>query len=179
MTDTVAPDTPALGLFARAIGIITSPKATFEKVIAAPRPVGILFLCAILAGGSMAAFALTEKGRQAQVGFIIDGSDPAVATPAFASMGGWNAWWTGSAAPTVPPLHALLDKALVEMDPKARAEIMNTFQQKAFDTWMPIFALYVEPKKAILQPNLGGYDKMVGPWSQGLQYHTQGEFFLA
>ncbi|WP_281077673.1 tannase/feruloyl esterase family alpha/beta hydrolase [Variovorax paradoxus] len=25
------------------------------------------------------------------------------ATPAFASMGGWNAWWTGSAAPTVPP----------------------------------------------------------------------------
>ncbi|MET3182694.1 UNVERIFIED_ORG: feruloyl esterase [Variovorax guangxiensis] len=25
------------------------------------------------------------------------------ATPAFASMGGWNAWWTGTAAPTVPP----------------------------------------------------------------------------
>ena len=71
MTDTVAPDTPALGLFARAIGIITSPKATFEKVIAAPRPVGILFLCAILAGGSMAAFALTEKGRQAQVDFSV------------------------------------------------------------------------------------------------------------
>jgi feruloyl esterase len=25
------------------------------------------------------------------------------ATPAFASMGGWNAWWTGTSAPTVPP----------------------------------------------------------------------------
>ena len=79
----------------------------------------------------------------------------------------------------LPEADALLDKALVEMDPKARADIMETFQQKAFDTWMPIFALYVEPKKAILQPNLGGYDKMVGPWSQGLQYHAQGEFFLA
>ena len=47
MTEAVAvPSDP--GLLARAIGMLTSPRATFEKVVANPRPVGILFLVAVV-----------------------------------------------------------------------------------------------------------------------------------
>jgi hypothetical protein len=48
----------------RIIGVITSPKATFHNIVAAPRPVGVLFIVAtIIAIGSIAP-QLTEKGRQ-------------------------------------------------------------------------------------------------------------------
>ena len=43
MTETAAPVQP-MSLFSRAIGIITAPKATYENVVAAPRPFGILFV---------------------------------------------------------------------------------------------------------------------------------------
>jgi hypothetical protein len=39
-----------MGLLARAIGILTSPRATFERVVAGPRPVGILLLSALVIG---------------------------------------------------------------------------------------------------------------------------------
>ena len=72
----------------------------------------------------------------------------------------------------------LLDKALAELDPKARTEIMNTFQQKALDEWIPILPLYVEQKKYVVQPGVGGFDTVVGPWSQGLQYHRLGGVYF-
>src|SRR5688500_2511542 len=56
---------PAKGLIARAIGIILSPKATFEEVVRAPRPFGILFLCSLVIGISQGAPQFTERGRQA------------------------------------------------------------------------------------------------------------------
>lgn len=71
MNETVAIEPAVPGVFARALGIITSPKATFEQVVKAPRWVGILFLAAILSGGSLAAFSLTEKGRAAQIDFQV------------------------------------------------------------------------------------------------------------
>lgn len=62
---------PQPGLFARAIGIITSPKATFEAVVRKPKVLGVLALVAFLVGASQSAMNLTEKGRQAAVDFQV------------------------------------------------------------------------------------------------------------
>jgi len=68
MTET-APSTAAapLSLWSRVIGVITSPKATFENVVAAPRPFGILFLAAVVIGLAAAWPQFTETGRQAAI----------------------------------------------------------------------------------------------------------------
>lgn len=65
------PVSPEPGLFARAIGIITSPKATFEAVVRSPKSIGMLALVAILAGGAQSAMNLTERGRQAALDFQV------------------------------------------------------------------------------------------------------------
>ena len=44
MNQPVPPPAPAKGLIARAIGIITSPRSTYEDVVRSPRPFGILLL---------------------------------------------------------------------------------------------------------------------------------------
>jgi len=54
-----------LSLWARTIGVITSPTATFENVVAAPRPFGILFVAALVIGLASAWPQFTETGRQA------------------------------------------------------------------------------------------------------------------
>lgn len=71
MNETAIVEPAVPGVFARAIGIITSPKATFEQVVKAPRAIGILALVALLTGVSASAFSLTEKGRQVQVDFSV------------------------------------------------------------------------------------------------------------
>ena len=72
MTETATLDVaPQPGLFARAIGIVTSPKATFEAVVRQPKVLGVLALVAFLVGASQSAMNLTEKGRQASVDFQV------------------------------------------------------------------------------------------------------------
>ena len=56
---------PDKGLIARAIGIITSPKATFEAVVAQPKPVAMLFLVCLVLGLSAAIPQFTDRGRLA------------------------------------------------------------------------------------------------------------------
>lgn len=41
-----------LGLFARIVGVITAPRATFESIVAHPRPFGVLFVMALLIGAA-------------------------------------------------------------------------------------------------------------------------------
>jgi hypothetical protein len=65
MNQPPSPPVPAKGLIARAIGIITSPKATFEDVVRAPRPLGILFVCSVIIGLAQSVPQFTERGRQA------------------------------------------------------------------------------------------------------------------
>ena len=62
-----APPTPSMGLFARIVGIITAPRATFEDVVRHPRPAGILLVCALVMGIFSAAPQFTETGRQAML----------------------------------------------------------------------------------------------------------------
>ena len=66
MTQPPAPPTaPDLGLMARAIGMITSPKATFETVVAHPKPVAMLFLVCLILGLAAGLPQLTERGKLA------------------------------------------------------------------------------------------------------------------
>lgn len=74
MTETTAaaPElAPSPGLFARFIGIITSPRATFEAVVRKPNTIAILAVVALLIGASQSAMNLTEKGRQASIDFQV------------------------------------------------------------------------------------------------------------
>jgi len=64
MTDP-APATAPLPLVSRIIGVITSPKATFENIVAAPRPMGVLLVVALVIGIGSVIPQFTEKGRQA------------------------------------------------------------------------------------------------------------------
>lgn len=58
------PSPPDAGLFSRAIGVLTSPRATFEQVVARPRPIGILFLVAVVIALSAGLPQFSESGRQ-------------------------------------------------------------------------------------------------------------------
>jgi hypothetical protein len=63
MTDAAAVPVKPMSLVSRFIGIITAPKATYENVVAAPRPFGILFVCALLIGIGGTLPQLTEQAR--------------------------------------------------------------------------------------------------------------------
>lgn len=56
---------PAPSLMSRVIGIITSPRATFEKIVAAPRVGGALALVAVIGAITMGGFLATDVGKQA------------------------------------------------------------------------------------------------------------------
>ena len=65
MTDPIPTAVPELGLFARAMGILTSPRKTYEAVVQHPRPVGILFVCVVLIALATSLPQFTDRGRQA------------------------------------------------------------------------------------------------------------------
>ena len=62
---------PQPGLFARFVGIITSPKATFESVVRSPKWVGMLALVCVLSAASQFALTATERGRAAALEFQV------------------------------------------------------------------------------------------------------------
>lgn len=61
---TTGPTPPAKGLLARAIGIIVSPRETFESVVAHPKWLGMLILTTVAVAFFTAAPLTTEAGRQ-------------------------------------------------------------------------------------------------------------------
>ena len=67
MPETAAPAAPAapLGLAARALGVLFSPRATYADVAAHPRWVGIFLLVVLISGGAATAFTATEVGQRA------------------------------------------------------------------------------------------------------------------
>lgn len=64
MTEPATTQPAAPSLWARAIGMITAPKATFQRLVHDPRPFGILFVVAIVIGIGTAAPQSTEAGKQ-------------------------------------------------------------------------------------------------------------------
>lgn len=65
MTDPANTPVARLGVFARAIGMVFSPKATFEDIVGAPRPMSILLLVVLAMAIVSAVPQFTEAGRQA------------------------------------------------------------------------------------------------------------------
>jgi hypothetical protein len=58
-------DLAPLGLVSRFIGVITSPKATFQRVVAHPRWLGMLALVCMLVAVLVGGFLLTKTGQDA------------------------------------------------------------------------------------------------------------------
>jgi hypothetical protein len=69
MTDAAPFPQPLPGLLARAVGVVVSPKATFERLVETPRILGMLALVAALSAIGASAFAFTDAGQQAVVDF--------------------------------------------------------------------------------------------------------------
>lgn len=65
MTESTMPAPPDEGVLARAIGILTSPRRTFEGIVQNPRPAAILFLATALIALATSLPQFTERGRQA------------------------------------------------------------------------------------------------------------------
>jgi hypothetical protein len=64
-TDSSSSTTPLPGLLSRAIGIITSPSATYAHIVRKPKVAGILFLVSLVIGLAQGLPQLTERGRAA------------------------------------------------------------------------------------------------------------------
>jgi len=67
VNDTSEPVRPR-GLFARLAGVVTAPRATFEAIVAHPKPAGVLFIVALVIGlAAMIPLLLNEEIFQAMV----------------------------------------------------------------------------------------------------------------
>ena len=64
MTETTTP-APAPGLLSRLIGVVFSPKATFQKIVPAPKVLGAIVVTGLVIGLSQGLPRLTESGKQA------------------------------------------------------------------------------------------------------------------
>lgn len=65
----------AQGLLARAVGIIVSPKETFERLIGRPRVLGALLLVALLGAVLVGGFLFTDVGRRAWLDQTVTSSE--------------------------------------------------------------------------------------------------------
>jgi len=65
MTDAPASPPPTLGLFARTVGVVTSPAATFADVVRSPQPAAILLIVSAVIAIAVTVPQMTERGRQA------------------------------------------------------------------------------------------------------------------
>jgi hypothetical protein len=55
----------APGLLARIIGVVVSPKATFQKIVGSPKVLGVILIAGLVIGVSQGLPRLTESGSQA------------------------------------------------------------------------------------------------------------------
>ena len=72
---------------------------------------------------------------------------------------------------------ALIEKAQVELTIEGRKQIFQTFQEKYQSEWQSMIQLYIPPSKALLQPNIAGYDQVVGPWGNGGAAERIGSYY--
>lgn len=86
MTEAGSSPTRPMTLLQRAIGVVTSPRATFESIVAHPRPFGILFLVAIAIGLASGLPQMTESGRQAVLDAQIRSTEQWTGQPASAEQ---------------------------------------------------------------------------------------------
>lgn len=71
-----------------------------------------------------------------------------------------------------PGLDDILDRAQAELDIDARTELLDEFQQRFMDEWLPLIVFYARPYRSMLQGRIGGFDQTAGTW---LGYSTGNE----
>jgi ABC-type transport system substrate-binding protein len=76
-----------------------------------------------------------------------------------------------------PDLDALVDKALLELNPKARTELLDQFQTKFENDWRPMYVMHANAARYVVQSNIGGYDKTAGTWFGYSWYTKIGRWF--
>ena len=75
MTEPVIQRPPAPSLTSRAIGVITAPRETFEKIVVAPRVGGALALVALVSALLVGGFLMTDVGQQAWIEQAVAGQE--------------------------------------------------------------------------------------------------------
>lgn len=60
-----------MNLFARFIGVVTAPRATFENVARHPRVLGMLLLICLISAGVLGAFFATQVGQDAWLEAVV------------------------------------------------------------------------------------------------------------
>jgi peptide/nickel transport system substrate-binding protein len=63
-----------------------------------------------------------------------------------------------------PAYDTLVEKVLSELDKNKRLELLEEAQRRWFSDWMAQYVLYAQPRKNMIQSNVGGYDKIWGVW---------------
>ena len=61
-------------------------------------------------------------------------------------------------------LDTLLEKAQAELNHNTRAQLLDQFQQRWVDEWRPLIVLHANPAVALIQGDIGGYEKSAGTW---------------
>jgi hypothetical protein len=74
---TTGPSPAPQGLLARAVGIIVSPRETYESVVAHPKWLGMLALVAVTLGLVLGLFFASDVGRQAWLDQTVSASEAA------------------------------------------------------------------------------------------------------
>jgi hypothetical protein len=105
-----------MNVFARFIGVITSPKATFQNVVTHPRSLGMLVLICVLSAASLGWFFSTQVGRDAWINAMIERggtqiNDQQIA--AFERMGAFMGYLMVAQAVIVTPILLLLIAGLL------------------------------------------------------------------
>lgn len=75
-----------MNVFARLIGVITSPKATFESVIAHPKALGILVIICLISAVTLGWFFSTQIGRDAWLNSMIERGGPQMTDQQISAM---------------------------------------------------------------------------------------------
>jgi hypothetical protein len=75
-----------MNVFARFAGVITSPKATFQSVVAHPRVLGILAIICVISAISLGWFFSTQVGQDAWLNSMIERGGPQMNDQQIAAM---------------------------------------------------------------------------------------------
>jgi ABC-type transport system substrate-binding protein len=59
---------------------------------------------------------------------------------------------------------SLLDKAIEELNPQARTQLLDEYQQKWVSEWRPMYVMHANARKLMVQGDIGGFDTTWGVW---------------
>jgi len=63
-----------------------------------------------------------------------------------------------------PAADAMIEKALTTLDFDARKQVIQDFEKRWFDEWMPLIPLHTGADRYFAGPHFGGFDKLLGTW---------------